>query len=516
MRLVAREFALTKMPDGVVPNSAVITPDATRVAMIVAQNGRQCVLVDGAPSDPHESILEGTPIFSPDSRHFAYAGSARGKWSVFLDGNEVAGGTSRSWFSRLLGSRGHDAIAHLIFSAGGRLAFVAANPNGQCVVLDGHEQPAFASIGPGSLCFSADGQRFAYSASDTKQQFVILDGEPMKRYDAVFPDSLRFSPDGKRIAYVAVVSSARGGPYVAVVDGREHAPFNAIMPNSLRFSPDGCRVAYTARNGASSFIVIDGTPGPPYDNVSFPIYSPDGRLAHATARGDKYFFIVDGQPRAPFDYVSPLETGFTFSPDGRRDAYVAVRNGAQHIVIDEVPGEAHDACDRTGPVFSPDSQRIGYLVYKVADGIAEESWAVIDGQAGPRYDATRVGSLKFSPDSRHAAYLAGRDKKPEPPGLRREPPGSGAFYLPDVEDHSLVIDGTEMSYLGAGGVAMGYHGYFETPFGFIRPNVFRVAAFRGFQVYRVDIETHPLRNNEQPSVIYLPQTPPVHAPPPPE
>jgi inosine/xanthosine triphosphate pyrophosphatase family protein len=43
---------------------------------------------DGLESNPYQGILEGTPVFSPDSQHLAFAGYRDGKWFAVIDGKE--------------------------------------------------------------------------------------------------------------------------------------------------------------------------------------------------------------------------------------------------------------------------------------------------------------------------------------------------------------------------------------------------------------------------------------------
>jgi Tol biopolymer transport system component len=93
-----------------------------------------------------------------------------------------------------------------------------------------------------------------------------------------------------------------------------------------------------------------------------------------------------------------------FSPDRTRYA-VAVRlkdpgrpPGAL-VVTDDVAGEPYDQVGN--PVFSPDGRHVAYSAQKGNDCVV-----VLDGRAGPRFDAIWAPSLCFSPDGARFAYQA--------------------------------------------------------------------------------------------------------------
>ncbi|HOK09763.1 MAG TPA: hypothetical protein PLJ10_08895, partial [Candidatus Hydrogenedens sp.] len=78
--------------------------------------------------------MEGSPIFSADSRRVAYSAKRGGKWFV---------------------------------------------------VVDGEEGKEYDGIGAGSLIFSPDSRRVMYSAGRGNKRFVVVDGEESKGYDGI-------------------------------------------------------------------------------------------------------------------------------------------------------------------------------------------------------------------------------------------------------------------------------------------------------------------------------------------
>ena len=104
------------------------------------------------------------------------------------------------------------------------------------------------------------------------------------------------------------------------------------------------------------------------------------------------------------EYDGILKGTLTFSVDGQRVMYVALK-GDQHIVIvDNHPGPEYDGTMIGAPIISPDGKRVAYGALK------GEKWlVVVDGQPAPEYDA--IYSLLFSPDSKRVAYTVRKGDK---------------------------------------------------------------------------------------------------------
>ncbi|MFH1233643.1 MAG: hypothetical protein V1649_03275, partial [Patescibacteria group bacterium] len=121
-------------------------------------------------------------------------------------------------------------------------------------------------------------------------------------------------------------------------------------------SNDG-RIACIQRCQDYKWIVdVDGKRGNPYSHIaedSF-IFSPNGRsFAYAAGedRNGKWFVVKNGKEGKHFDFIKSPPT-LTFSPDGKRLAYVAELNCKEIAVVDEVIGEPQ--IYTWGLTFSPD------------------------------------------------------------------------------------------------------------------------------------------------------------------
>ena len=332
---------------------AIFSPDSQRVAFMARKAGRNFVVIDGVEGKPYASIRKGglTPIFSPNSKRFAYAAEISDeKWVMVLDGVEskTYGGVDDPFFS--------PDSQHVMFKAW--------RNSRELVVIDGVEGPevdglVHVPIGPGAP-FSPDSKRTAYSTLGRGKEFVIADGKAGPEYDHVKWDSLFFSSKSQ-LAY----SAKTGNDAFVVVDDKVITiPGHKGMDPAIVFSPDGTHVAYVGSRGLKSFVVLDGAEGAPTHNtIPKPVFSPDSkRLAYA-------------------------QNGFSAT-----------------VVVDGKPGPKHAIGEISDLIFSPDSQHVAYRVYMSFKVSAAR--VVIDGQESPLWGDVEFGSLSFSPDSKHVAYWA--------------------------------------------------------------------------------------------------------------
>jgi len=239
---------------------------------------------------------------SSDGCHMAYVITRGGKSLAVIDGRE---------------GPEHDEIGLIELSpTGTRAAYTAKEEGKWFVVVDG--QPGSKHDGTKSVVFSPDGRRTAYAAQSGKKWSVVVDSQPGPEYDEVGPPT--FSQDSGRMGYTAKL----GSTWHAVVDGQPEADFDQIAVGSVTFnrttaffesivfSPDSRRVAYLARKSEKWLMVIDGRPGPEYDEIKRAVFSfdeygrPDGpsyslafssegkHVAYAARVDNKWSVIVDG------------------------------------------------------------------------------------------------------------------------------------------------------------------------------------------------------------------------------
>ena len=74
--------------DGIMEGNPVFSPDSKRVAYAANRGGKWLVVVDGMAGKEYDGILAGTPVFSPDGKRVAYAAERGSNWLVVLDGAE--------------------------------------------------------------------------------------------------------------------------------------------------------------------------------------------------------------------------------------------------------------------------------------------------------------------------------------------------------------------------------------------------------------------------------------------
>jgi hypothetical protein len=128
------------------------------------------------------------------------------------------------------------------------------------------------------------------------------------------------------------------------------------------------------------------------------VFGQDGCLAFVVWQEERAWVSVDGQDARAYEDVLGLPV---FSPDGRRLAYRAMRDGEEMVVCDGQEGKGYARVGEGSLVFSPDGRHLAYLA-----GVGRgQAGYVIDGQEGPVHAFVLKGSFRFSPDSRRSAYV---------------------------------------------------------------------------------------------------------------
>jgi hypothetical protein len=123
------------------------------------------------------------------------------------------------------------------------------------------------------------------------------------------------------------------------------------------FAERGGGVVYTEETSGGFHVVRDGKPGKTYASVGKVALSPDGRRwAHGALRDGVWHMVLDGQEGQGFSSVQvPV-----FSPDGAHVAYLAMAGDRWHLVVDTTVSEG----TRTRYLarqFSGDSKRIAWI-----------------------------------------------------------------------------------------------------------------------------------------------------------
>lgn len=158
----------------------VLSPDGTQGALPAFEGGRSLIVHNNDKGKAYDGIGVGSPAFSADSRHLAYAAKNRSKWTMVCDSQEC------DWY---------DEIWDPVFAPLGEgLAYAAFRRGKWFIVADGNE--SLTCDGVNDLTFSPDGKRIAYWATEEKHKFVVADGTKGKLFDGIPNKTLKFSPDG--------------------------------------------------------------------------------------------------------------------------------------------------------------------------------------------------------------------------------------------------------------------------------------------------------------------------------
>jgi hypothetical protein len=366
----------------------IVLSSSGRLAYAAERDGSWRVIVDGQAGPRFDAILAGTLRFSRDGRRSAYVGRDRRGVRAVVDGRA--------------GPR-FDGIGQLAISEdGARVAYAARRGDDAHVVVDGVIGPPWRAVS--ALALSPTGGRVAHGAFDGRDWRVIVDGEPGAAVDAVY--AILFRADGRHVAWVAGVDDVD----VVVLDGEPVAAEARIRPETLAFAPVGAAMPDTRPGlacvvptpGGGERVVIDGTPGPVYDQIDRPVWSADGRrLGHAARRGDVWLAVVDGRELPGGSRV----TAPVFSPDGRRVAYLARRGSAWFVVVD---GRDHrfDLVLEDTLAFSRDSR----------------SWSVIAGDLARKRLFFAVDGARRVPLALRELYSAAARESPGGPAS--DPPSN--------------------------------------------------------------------------------------------
>jgi Tol biopolymer transport system component len=248
-------------------------------------------------------------------------------------------------------------------------------------VVDGKPQPNYAQIG--SLQFSKDGLHYAYYTTGTVAAdfcAVVFDGTVSDPKIAVTCAPI-FSNDGSHLAFGCRRSSDPNGKYEYFVniDGKATSPIPegtvgfAPMILQLTYSPDNAHLIYLLgspaghdqfqRHVALSRVLFDGKLDDMFGTVRNITFSPDGkRLAYVAGNkpilgsgqeyvesDEKWCVVADHKPSRWYDKVDMPQ----FSTDGKHVAFAAQRAGLWFLVVDGIEIEDYDLVHPVDPSSAP-------------------------------------------------------------------------------------------------------------------------------------------------------------------
>ena len=357
LRLQENEVTHGRLPERLLSEQVTVSPDGRRTAYVAQRGTRVVAVINGQEAKPYDWIVRGFVGFTSDSKHVIYQVRRGPKMLTVIDGVEAKEYDSvDNWVCSPAGSRvgyvakrgpkylavidgvegkEYDNVRIAALSPSGRTAIIAEIAGKDCLVVDGVDGRLYQRIVDAKI--SPDGKRLAFRAQRNENSaFMVIDGLPGNAYPAVEP--AEFSLDSSRVGYAAGLETAR----TLVVDAAEITPPTGKFSQGPVFSPDAKRLAYVvSKEGDTAAVVLDQTPGKPYDSVTQLRFSPDGkRLAYAAAKSTRIMLVIDGVEIGHYEAISP--DSIAFSPDAKHVAYVASRAGKEFVVIDGIESKPYD------------------------------------------------------------------------------------------------------------------------------------------------------------------------------
>lgn len=269
----------------------------------------------------------------------------------------------------------------------------------------------------GDIAVAEDGSHVATLSLSGSRFVVTMDGVAGREYDQIGhfegPDqrigaAMILSRDGRRVAYLA----RRDNKDYLVVDGNEIEirPLSIDKGGTFQFSADGSHYAMIVKgqhdSNYASWVVLDGTVSPVYTAVPELTFSPDGkRYAYIAETRTGTIVIVDGKASAGYEKAQQL----VFSADSRRLAYAAKSARGWQLVLDGAPQPLIHSEDIRMVQISQDGQHVAYVGVNTADDPvnfrSDHAYlAVVDGK--PSKPHPNILDLKLSPDGKRHAFIA--------------------------------------------------------------------------------------------------------------
>ncbi len=453
--LVTTTTLIGRLAVGMADSSGVISPDSAHLAFpgrtsvpsaegASGQTDALRLYIDGKPTPASEQISPA--VFSPDSRHVAYAYKGHDHWQLVLDDHVIVNDADGVPATPILFSPDSKHTATVIQKA---FKWYVAVDNKPWPVLE---------VGSVELpSFSPDGKHFAVLARTKNAAVFFEDGAQVampkgetKALERVFPSYI-WKPNSSGIGFYGAFFGKHWQVFATGDAAFESAEFDAIARGSPAFSGDGSRVAFGGQLHAKWMIYTnaDQSAEPPFDAIPTspalflaPEISGADRLLYLAARNEAWQLYIDHQPVGDaFDRLVPGT--FVVSPDRRHFAFAVVRGAGIVVIRDGRDAGMVEGVKGGTFGFSPDSGHLGFA------GKFRGRWRVyVDSVPGQADFADITGvPISFSPNSQQVAFSAELN-----PGAARLYVGAGADFQSNFFDSFLP--GCAVSWRGNAGLVV--------------------------------------------------------------
>jgi TolB protein len=243
------------------------------------------------------------------------------------------------------------------------------------------------------------------------------DGANLKRLtnNNTFDMSPAWSPDGKRIAFISRGEDMNASVRVMDADGGSDSLLADIGAGrgggGVGWSPDGKKLVFASNKDGNAEIYLMNADGTDQKNLTqnaardgSPSFLPDGKKILFTSdrdgNGEIYVMDADGNNVTRLTNTPDRETAPIVSPDGKKVAFYRVVNNASELHVMNADGAGDMKVLDVGNVrfggglsWSPDGKRLAYVTDK--DGNFEIYTTTLDGS--DQRNLTQHGGRDMSP-----------------------------------------------------------------------------------------------------------------------
>jgi Tol biopolymer transport system component len=220
---------------------------------------------------------------------------------------------------------------------------------------------------------------------------------------------IEINRNGNGVAYIAKV----GERFSVVHNGKAGKLYDLIEAFTLILSPDGQRVAYGAKNGDTSYVVVDAAEKGPFADRGRIAFSPDSKHVGYDAKiGNKWYMYVDNIKN---DGALQYFDRSVFSSDSSKVTYLEVADvsGVYRLITSDLKFKQNMILTIADTAYSVNAERTAVAAVEKK----QTKWNVISFDydhpdkimTGESYDD--IKQLTFSETGKSLAYIGVKDGK---------------------------------------------------------------------------------------------------------